>query len=48
MRGPKVKDGTEFCDVYHIRDKFLERYQDFDYLYESYSDAWKNEQSSEE
>ena len=48
MRGPKVKDGTEFCDVYHIRDKFLERYQDFDYLYESYGDAWKNEQSSEE
>jgi len=48
MRGPKVKDGTEFCDVYHIRDKFLERYQDFDYLYETYGDAWKNEQSSEE
>ena len=48
MRGPKVKDGTEFCDVYHIRDKFLERYQDFDYLYESYGDAWKNEQSSKE
>lgn len=43
MRGPKVKDGTEFCDVYHVQDKFLEQFQNYDRLYETYGDYYKQE-----
>ena len=44
MRGPKVKHGTEFCDVYHLQDKFLEQFQNFDRLYETYGDYYEQEQ----
>ena len=36
MRGPKVEEGTELCDVYHIQDGFMSRFQNFDQLYELY------------
>jgi DNA repair protein RadD len=41
MRGPIVNNGTEFCDIYHVQDKFLERFQNFDKLYESYGDYFE-------
>ena len=41
MRGPIVNNGTEFCDVYHVQDKFLERFQNFDKLYESYGEYFE-------
>ena len=40
MRGPKAKDGTEFCEVFVIHDKFLEQFQNFNHLYESYHDYY--------
>ena len=40
MRGPSSKDGTEFCEVFIIQDKFLERFQDFNHLYDTYHDYY--------
>ena len=34
------KDGTEFCEVFIIQDKFLERFQDFNRLYDTYHDYY--------
>ena len=36
MRGPSVVGGTKFCNVYHVQDKFLERFQNYERLYETY------------
>ncbi len=36
MRGPNVDGGTEFCDIYHIQDEFMNRFQNFEKLYELY------------
>ena len=40
MRGPSSKDGTEFCEVFVIQDKFLERFQNFNQLYDTYHDYY--------
>ena len=44
MRGPKVKGGTEFCDVYYIEDTFLANVENFDRLYERYNDYFIKEE----
>ena len=36
IRGPNVENGTKFCDVYHIQDGFMGRFQNFEKLYEIY------------
>jgi DNA repair protein RadD len=36
IRGPNVENGTKFCDVYHIQDGFMGRFQNFEQLYEIY------------
>ena len=46
MRGPKVKGGTEFCDVYYIEDTFLANVENFDRLYERYNDYFLKEELS--
>ena len=43
MRGPNVKNGTEFCDVYHVQDTFLEKIENFDQLYDAYDDYYERE-----
>ena len=48
MRGPKVKDGTEFCDVYNVQDKFLSQFQNFDRLYETYTDYFTKDELPED
>ena len=48
MRGPKVKDGTEFCDVYNVQDKFLSQFQNFDRLYETYTDYFTKDDLPED
>ena len=47
MRGPKSKDGTEFCEVFVIQDKFLEQFQNFNHLYESYHDYYVQDELPE-
>ena len=44
MRGPSVVGGTKFCDVYHVQDKFLERFQNYEQLYETYDAYYEREQ----
>lgn len=48
MRGPKVKDGTEFCDVYNVQDEFLSQFQNFDRLYETYTDYFTKDELPED
>jgi len=44
MRGPNVEDGTEFCDIYHVKDEFLARFQNFDQLYRTYDEYYEQEE----
>ena len=44
MRGPNVKDGTESCDIYHVKDEFLAQFQSFDELYEIYDEYYEREE----
>ena len=48
IRGPKVKGGTEFCDVYHVQDGYLEKFENFDQLYDTYDDYFQQEGKIEE
>ena len=43
MRGPNVRDGTKFCDVYHVQDTFLEKIENYDGLYDAYDDYYERE-----
>jgi len=43
MRGPNVRDGTKFCDVYHVQDTFLEKIENYDALYDTYDDYYQRE-----
>ena len=47
IRGPKVKEGTEFCDVYHVQDGYLQKFENFDRLYDSYDDYFEQEGKEE-
>lgn len=44
MRGPNVQGGTKNCEVYHVQDKFLERFQNFEKLYETYESYYQSEE----
>jgi len=43
MRGPIVEGGTESCDIYHVKDEFLSRFQNFDELYRTYDEYYERE-----
>ncbi|RZD42267.1 MAG: hypothetical protein CXT78_09705 [Thaumarchaeota archaeon] len=43
MRGPNVREGTKFCDVYHVQDTFLEKIENYDALYDTYDDYYQRE-----
>ncbi|MCV0411382.1 DEAD/DEAH box helicase [Nitrosarchaeum sp.] len=43
MRGPNVKDGTEFCDIVYVQDEFLAQFQNFEELYRIYDQYYERE-----
>lgn len=47
MRGPYVEGGTECCDIYHVKDEFLSRFQNFDELYRTYDEYYEREDFSD-
>ena len=46
IRGPIVKNGTKFCDVYHVQDGYLDRFENFEQLYESYDEYFMEKLAS--